>query len=87
MSTYCTRTWLNASDSPSTGSIVCYDGKKQYDDGEYHHTFLEISDCHVKARLHKTDFDTKKDFILKLKMILMDINLFINHLESDETTL
>lgn len=80
--TYCT--WLNANDSPSTGSIVCYEGEKQYQDGPYNHMFVEISDCHVRARLHKAHYDSKEDFIAKLKLLSRDINLFIKHLEETE---
>lgn len=78
----CTRTWLNTEDSPSTGSIIYYEGEKQYSDGPFHHMFIEISDCHVKARLHKAKYDSKEDFINKLKLMRRDIDLFIKHLEN-----
>lgn len=78
---YHTRTWLNRKDSPSTGSVVCYEGEKSYKDGPYHHMFVEVSDCHVRARLHKAPYDTKEDFIAKLKLLVRDVNLFIEHLE------
>lgn len=80
---YCTRAWLNTKDSPSTGSIVCYEGEKQYSDGPFHHMFVEISDCHVRARLHKAEYDSKEDFIQKLKLMRRNIDLFIKHLERE----
>lgn len=46
--------------------------------------FVEISDCYVRARLHKAYYDSKEDFIAKLKLLSRDINLFIKHLEETE---
>ena len=51
---YNTRTWLNGSNSRSTGSIVCYDGVTKFCDGVDRDSFVEISDCHSKIRLHKS---------------------------------
>lgn len=75
--------WLNPTDSPSTGSIVCYDGMVDYSDGPDRCTFLELSDCHQKARLHKTHTDTPKEFLDKVKAIRKELNVFISHLEQN----
>lgn len=85
---YNSRTWLNPINSDSTGSVVAYDGEvTDLDSGKkYPHTFLEISDCRGKARLHLTSDDTKEQFIEKMKMLKYEIELFINHLEKMETS-
>ena len=82
---YNTRTWLNELSSPSTGSVVCYHGIQEYPDEKepYENLFLEISDCHVKARLHKTIHESKNDFINKLKDLRGSITDFIYHLEKE----
>lgn len=75
--------WLNPTDSPSTGSIVCYDGIVDYSDGPDRCTFIEVSDCHGKIRLHKTHTDTTKEFLDKLKAIKKELTVFISHLEQN----
>ncbi len=62
---YKSETWLNKENSPSTGSIVCYDGDVEYSDGEGPCVFIEIADCHNKVRLHMTHTDTMEEFIDK----------------------
>lgn len=81
--TYNKRTWLNAESSDSTGSIVAFNGKvNSYDKGELDWTFLEISDCQTKIRLHRTIDDSKEDFISKMELLKNEIQLFINHLKN-----
>ena len=81
---YKTQTWLNPIDSPSTGSIVCYDGEFKTDEGKLEPwSFLEIADCHQKVRLHSYRGDTDPDaFLKKLKFIYSDLGKFINYLEN-----
>lgn len=73
--------WLNQEDSPSTGSIVCYDGDIEYsDDGESPCVFLEIADCQSKVRLHQAHTDTTEEFIDKIDSIINQLKRFRNHL-------
>lgn len=75
-------TQLNPDDSPSTGSLVCYDGDIEYsDDGEQPCMFVEIADCHGKVRLHRTHTDTTKDFLVKLDFLIIQLTKFRNFLE------
>lgn len=78
---YCRREFLNDGDSPSTGSVVAYDGAGSWK-SEDHATFLEVAGCHDKVRLHQTDRDTKAQFIGKLFLLRTVIDEFIIHLES-----
>ena len=78
--TYCRRKFLNDPDSPSTGSVVAYDGPGPWL-AEDHATFLEIAGCHSKVRLHLTDREAKAQFIGKLFLLRTVIDEFIIHLE------
>ena len=80
---YNKRTWLNAIKSDSTGSVVAFDGKVTYGNELVDSTFLEVSDCRHKIRLHLTSDDDKQDFIDKMKLLRNEIDEFINHLEKD----
>ena len=79
---------MNPLKSDSTGSVVAFDGDIVDFEGEkYPETFLEISDCHHKVRLHITSDDTRKQFISKLKLLNSEIDKFIKHLENEKIIL
>jgi molybdopterin synthase catalytic subunit len=79
---YNRRTWLNPLKSDSTGAVVAFDGTViDFKGKKYPETFLEISDCYHKIKLHKTADDTKKQFIAKMKLLKLEIDRFIKHLE------
>lgn len=77
---YKSQSWLNTSDSPSTGSIVCYDGDIEYTEGEAPCIFVEIADCHNKVRLHLAHTDTTAQFIDKIDLMINALKNFRNHL-------
>ena len=79
---YKKETWLNTIESPSTGSIVCYDGWREYSDFPDRCTFIEVADCHEKIRLHKAQGDTIEDFINKAIKLRNSLDDFINHLKT-----
>ena len=80
---YKSETWLNPKTSPSTSSVVCYDGETVIPgtDKTERRTFIEIGACYDKIRLHRYDGDTPEDFINKLKLLKRDVNKFIMYLE------
>ena len=78
-----TEKWLNPINSPSTGSVVCYDGMTDFSDGLGRNAFLQISDCHNIIRLHKCYADTVGDFVKKLRILRNEIDTFIKHLEDE----
>lgn len=81
---YINRVWLNEPDSPSTGSVVAYDGDvNDYDNKAYRSTFLRVSDCHVSVNIHKAVYDSPKEFITKMKKMRDVLNDFIKHLETE----
>lgn len=73
---YNKRAWLNPEDSPSTGSIVCYDGIVEGEKRSY----IEIGDCYGKIKLHKAEYDTPEDFVRKLIVMRENLSNFIDHL-------
>ena len=83
---YSSRAWLNHPNSPSTGSVVCYDGiwpenPKSAESETSPHVYCEIADCHMKVRLHQSHQDSREDFIEKMKLLREEIDKFITHLE------
>jgi hypothetical protein len=83
MEIYSKRVWLNKNDSPSTGSVVAFHGPTVYHKKEEIVLFLEVADCHNKARLHCAPTDTVIEFIDKMKLLRDSVNDFIIHLEQN----
>ena len=82
MKKYNKRAWLNSEKSHYTGSIVCHDGiVTNRGKPAARYTFVEISDCHGKTRIHFDDNLEMIDFINKLKLICSELDSFITHLE------
>ena len=83
---YKSQRWLNPENSASTGSVVCYDGLwpivDKPDEPLDPYSFLEISDCHNKVRLHRATPDTEEEWIGKLEQLRDDIDNFITHLKN-----
>lgn len=84
MKTYCDRAWLNKNDSPSTRSVVAFDRIVKDEEEEYRSSFLQISDCFTKVKLHKESYSSVDDFINKMKKLKTVIDSFINHLEMNK---
>lgn len=78
-----THTELNGN-TPSTGAVVCYDGQiveRNKDKTEpWESQFIEISDCHSKARLHRATYDTDRDWLVKVKTLHQAISEYYEHL-------
>lgn len=80
---YNKRIWLNKISSPSTGSIVCFDGEMLYRGEMVNNSFVQISDCDRSIRLHKIEGETDNDFIEKLEVLKNEVEHFINHLNGE----
>ena len=85
MKKFTARKWLNPNGSHSSGSVFAYFGPASWKDGEPQY-LLEIADCHGKVRLHKTDVDSPKAFIKKLKRLRNVIDRFISFLEHEQSS-
>ena len=84
MKKYNKRTWLNSTDSHYTGSIVSHDGiviNRGKPPARY--TFIEISDCHGKTRIHYDDNLDMEAYIEKLTLIRNELDDFIEHLKNN----
>jgi len=78
---YNKRAWLKSENSPSTSSVAAFHGKAQWGKKPEEYTFLEISDCNGKIRLHKIASDSMNDFIAKLKTLEDSVQDFRKYLE------
>ena len=86
MNKYNTRMWLNSIDSHYTGSIICHDGiVSNRGKPPARYTFLELSDCHGKSRIHYDDNLDMDAFIQKLTLLRSEIDNFISHLEQNKS--
>jgi len=81
---YNKRVFLNPEDSASTGSIVCFDGDIEWRHNEKprRNSFIEIADCHVKARLHRCYEDRAEDYIEKVKKMRDALGDYLDHLQT-----
>ena len=87
MSMYSKRVWLNKDSSASTGSVVAFHGDSSWreTDGKPEKTsFLEVSDCHCKVRLHRSYTDDMPSFVAKLRKLAAVAEEFATFLESGD---
>ena len=82
MKKYNNRIWLNPPGSASTGTVVSFYGDILQHKKKIHWRYLEISDCHYKIKLHKTEEDSDQDFIDKLTVLRDEIDEFITFLKN-----
>ena len=80
---YNERVWLNDERLASTGNIIAFKGKTTWNNKIREETFLQLSDCSVSARLHKTEDETTKQFIDKMKLLRNTVDRFINYLNEE----
>ena len=82
---YCTKDFLTSLQEPSTSSIVCFYGdikwSKDEDGGNV--SFIEISSCHEKARLHRTFEMTEEEWIQQVKKLKSSIDDYLAFLENN----
>ena len=83
MNNYSQRYWLNVDDHSSTGAVVAFNGEATwgYKGKKEKTTFLEISDCHCKVKIHRSGCDTMEEFITKMEKLRSAIDEFIIHLK------
>ena len=83
---YNRRTWLNLIDSEATASVVAFDGNVERRSGQVESvSFLEITDCTFKVRLHQMyETDARDRFLCKLRRLAGEVSRFADYLESSE---
>lgn len=75
---YNSRVWLNPESDYASGAVICYAGILD-NDSEY--LYLELQDCNKKVRLHKTAYESKEDYLKKIKLLKEEIDKYLNFLE------
>lgn len=81
---YNSRIFLASHNLPSTASLVCYQGSSSWRDynNEFpEETFVEISNCHSKVRLHSSHLETEEQYVEKIKKLISGLTDFVNYLE------
>jgi hypothetical protein len=78
---YSKRAWLNKDSSASTGSVAAFHGETIWREKPDITTFFEVSDCHCKARLHRTESDNMVEFIAKIRLLASNAEEFATFLE------
>lgn len=83
MEAYCKKEFLTDSPEPSTSSVVSFSGLIQWghNDKPEPLSFLEISSCHERARLHRTYEMTAEEWILQVTKLRDHINDYLRFLE------
>ena len=81
MKTYQDRVWLNKHGNPSSGSVMAYHGPAPWDRKKTM-SVLEVSDCHGKIRLHRSEMDSNNDFVRKLRKLAKVISKFADMIDS-----
>ena len=82
--TYCKKEFLTDSPEPSISTVVSFYGdiKWSKDESGGNVSFLEISSCHERARLHRTHEMTEQDWIDQVKRLRDHINEYLEFLET-----
>ncbi|MDY0215161.1 MAG: hypothetical protein RBS24_06610 [Bacilli bacterium] len=81
--TYCKKEFLTEEPEPSTSTVVSFYGdikwSKDVEGGNI--SFLEISSCHERARLHRTFEMTHEEWLKQVCKLRDHINEYISFLE------
>ena len=81
---YNKRVWLNPSEtSIATGAVTLCSSiltDEKGEEEEYH--FCEIDDCYHKVKLHQMIYDSREDFIKKMKLLRKELDSYIEFLEN-----
>ncbi|MFW6219330.1 MAG: hypothetical protein ACOC33_00550 [bacterium] len=84
---WCKKEFLTPENEPSTSTVVSWAGEVQWNgrqDGKENLFFVEISNCHEKARLHRTYEMTKADWINQIKKLRNHLDEYLNFLENSK---
>ncbi len=81
--TYCKKEFLTDSPEPSTSTVVSFSGEVQYRNDENPElvSFLEISSCNSKIRLHRKNEQTFQEWVAELCRLRDHINDYLNFFE------
>ena len=79
---YCKKEFLTEDPEPSTSTVCSFYGdiKWSKDEKGGNVSFLEISSCHERARLHRTFEMTHNEWLNQVRKLRDHINEYINFL-------
>jgi len=81
---YCKKEFLTDAPEPSTSAVVSFCGNVQWGkkDKPEPLSFLEISNCHEKARLHRTYEMTAQEWVDQVTRLRDHINAYLDFLKA-----
>lgn len=79
---YNRRTFINPLTSHYTGSITCVDGRNIINQGKLldRYSFVELTDCHGKIRIHRDANLFEGDYISKINLLINELTYYRDHL-------
>lgn len=82
--TYCNKEFLTDAPEPGTSTVVSFHGNVIWHTGSGPEqlSFLEISSCHERARLHRTYDMTEQQWIEQVRRLRDHINKYLDFLEA-----
>lgn len=82
--TYCKKEFLTDSSDPGTSTVVSFYGDVTWhkESGPEQLSFLEISSCHERARLHRTHEMTEQQWIDQVRRLKKHIEEYLRFLEA-----
>lgn len=82
--TYCKKEFLTDSPDSGTSTVSSFYGNVTWGQGEAPEnlSFLEVSSCHERARLHRTHDMTHEAWVNQLKRLSNHINEYLYFLET-----
>lgn len=85
---YCKKEFLTPEDEPSTSTVVSFFGDVKWhkNSDPENLSFLEISSCHEKARLHRTADMTEGEWLLQMVKLMDHIYKYVNFLKERLST-
>ena len=81
--TWCKKEFLTDAPKPSTSTVVSFSGEVQYRNDEKPElvSFLEISSCNSKIRLHRKNEQTFQEWVEELIRLRDHIDDYLNFFE------
>lgn len=82
---YCDKEFLTDSPEPSTSTVVSFYGDVQWSeyDRDTRLGFVEVSNCHERARLHKTYSMSDKEWYAQVVRLRDHLNRYLEFLEDE----
>ena len=84
MKRYNSRVFLNNEESIGDSTMRCFDGGYIDENGKFEDiTYITISDCYSKIKIHPIVGESKENFINKVELIKYELDKFLTYLKTN----